>query len=220
MYLKKEIEPWTRFGKLTVLPGSHIRMGKNSQLALICVCDCGSIVPRFRLALIHGINKSCGCGFRISQHSGRKENTSNHVVRCVWDGIKARCYNRRNPHYMNYGGRGIKMCTRWRFNFKNFLNDMGKRPDGYTIERIDNDGDYEPKNCRWATRKDQVRNCRQSCFVNFNGKKVFLKDACLSSGLNYKSVHYRIRKLGWTPQEALTEKPRFNSRWHGEPHGY
>lgn len=78
----------------------------------------------------------------------------------VWQNMKARCYNPRSPSWQYYGGRGIQVCDRWRNSFANFVTDMGEKPDGRSLDRIDNDGNYEPGNCRWATPAEQVRNRR------------------------------------------------------------
>lgn len=105
----------------------------------------------------------------------------------AWQHMKTRCYNFNAKNYDNYGGRGIEVCERWVDNFKNFLEDMGTRPDGYSLDRIENDGDYEPGNCRWATRTQQNRNSRK-VVCNYKMAQEIRE--------RYKTGKYTCRSLG------------------------
>ena len=99
-----------------------------------------------------------------------------HPLYQIWQGMKARCLNPNNPHYANYGGRGIKICDEWINNFNQFVADMKDRPCGYSIDRIDNNGDYTPNNCKWSTKKEQQRNRRitKKIIINNGGYSLFL----------------------------------------------
>lgn len=111
--------------------------------------------------------------------------------------------NPRHTPYPFYGGRGIRVCKRW-LRYENFLADMGRRPSKkHSIDRIDNDGDYEPKNCRWAISADQRRNNRRTFLVTFRGKTKCLKDWAAELNINYYTLHKRVTKLGWPVRRAL-----------------
>lgn len=101
-----------------------------------------------------------------------------------WSEMIARCDNPKSKIYSYYGGRGISICERWR-SFENFLEDMGERQVGQSLDRIDNDGNYEPGNCRWASKKDQARNRRSNCLVTYNGTKMSLSEAAELEGIPY-----------------------------------
>jgi len=117
--------------------------------------------------------------------------------------IRQRCNNPRHPRYADYGGRGITVCKRWD-SFEAFLEDMGKRPSPlHTIERINNDGNYEPGNCRWATRQEQSTNKRNCIYVELAGERLTLAEACRNLRLPYKIIHSRINRLGWEIYRAL-----------------
>lgn len=127
----------------------------------------------------------------------------------LWSSMKSRCYNKKLPTYKYYGGRGIKVCDRWH-EFKNFFDDMGLRPEEKTLDRIDNNSDYSPENCRWATIEEQSRNRRDIIIIkNELGEKETLQDFCVRTGVNYGSVMTRVYKYGYTHQEAI-EKPFVN----------
>ena len=116
--------------------------------------------------------------------------------------MRDRCLDPRHQKFPIYGGRGIKVCERWA-EFKNFMLDMGRKPDPkFAIEREDVNGNYEPKNCRWISRKDQGRNKRNSVFVTYQGKRILLLDLVEQIGLSRQLVYERL-KLGWTLAQAI-----------------
>ena len=120
----------------------------------------------------------------------------------TWNRIKGRCYNKNKQGYKNYGGRGIKVCNRWLESFDNFYEDMGKRPDGYEIDRVDNNGDYSPDNCRWVTSKENRRNRRSSKLIEFEGEVKNLSAWAEEYGVNYIAVHQRLNR-GWSIRKSL-----------------
>lgn len=146
-----------KFGRLHVLA----REGKDRQGSSTwkCICDCGEEKVIRGCLLNTGRQKSCGC---LQREAITKHGLYNHPLYTVWAGMIQRCSNKNQPSYKNYGARGIKVCKRWK-NFKDFYNDM---IEGYSsslqIDRINNDGNYEPGNCRWVTRSQQNRNKRAS----------------------------------------------------------
>lgn len=120
----------------------------------------------------------------------------------TWLAMKARCGNPNNMHYRYYGGRGIKVCDRWK-DFKKFYSDMGTRPKGCTIERMDSDGNYTPENCVWASRKDQIRNRGNTVTCKYLGVERSLAEWCEIFGAKYKLVHQRMKR-GISFEEAIT----------------
>lgn len=121
-----------------------------------------------------------------------------------WGNMLARCRNQNCPSYPIYGGRGITVCERWH-SFENFWNDMGDRPKGKTLDRIDNDGNYEPGNVRWAARYEQSRNTRRNRIFSINGRSQCLMDWALESGLDYETLRSRLA-AGLTLEFALSRK--------------
>lgn len=124
----------------------------------------------------------------------------------TWTSLRQRCFNPKSQSYSRYGGRGITVCERWN-NFQNFLDDMGKRPQGKSIDRIDNDGNYEPSNCRWATSKEQNSNRRSVQMYTYNGKTNHIRGWAQEVGIKHSTLANRIRKYGLSFQEAITRKP-------------
>lgn len=121
--------------------------------------------------------------------------------------MKNRCLNPKSPSYPNYGGRGIKVCARW-LRFEDFFADMGPRPSQqHSIEREDNDGDYEPGNCRWATRSDQMKNRRNALLITHDGITLNLVEWAERRGLHRSCISERL-KLGWAVAQALGFEPR------------
>ena len=145
------------FGLLTAIEDTGKR--KYGKPIWKCICECGNFneVPIYHLRSGH--TKSCGCLVGSNKKHGHSPVISKTPTYISWDCMKQRCLNPKNISYKNYGGRGIMICERWMV-FENFLADMGERPEGMTLDRIDNDGHYEPSNCKWSTWNDQASNRR------------------------------------------------------------
>lgn len=122
----------------------------------------------------------------------------------TWRTIKQRCHNEKHSHYSYYGGRGIKVCDRWMKSFENFLIDMGKKPSiKHTIDRKNSNGNYTPKNCRWATRKEQMNNTSWNVFIKYKGVTKSQTEWSELLGLHYNTIKYRLRNK-WPMDKVLT----------------
>lgn len=130
-------------------------------------------------------------------NAGRKK-----TLQCYQD-MKQRCLNPNSQQYKNYGARGIRICDRWLESVDNFVSDMGNKPEGYTLERINNDGNYSPENCRWATRKEQRANQRTTTLITFNGETKPLREFAKQLSIHETTIHGRLKR-GMTVEEALT----------------
>lgn len=173
-----------------------------------CACDCGasSEVPSGNL--LGGHTTSCGCvkrsnlGERTRTHGMRQSTTY-----AVWCGMKQRCFVVHSTYYHRYGGRGITVCDRWRDSFEAFLADVGERPPGLSLDRINNDGNYEPGNVRWATRSEQNRNTSANRWVAALGAYRTLAEWEEVSGVPEGAIRRRLA-AGWSPDEAVSRPPR------------
>ena len=186
-----------KFNRLSVVE----RSGRNGRgLALwLCSCECGKSVVVQGAKLRSGHTKSCGC---IVGKSSETHGLSRTPTYNSWCAMKQRCNYESGNAYKSYGAKGIKVCERWANSFDDFLADMGERPEGMTLDRIDSSGGYEPGNCRWATKKQQDRNRKSNILVTRDGVTKCVKDWCDELGLNVDQVYGRIR-WGKTPEEAL-----------------
>jgi hypothetical protein len=147
-----------KFGRLTAIE----RAGKGGRHTLWSfLCDCGQRVERRMTHVTMGGTTSCGCARSDVVKHGHARVAAKTPAYISWSAMRARCLNTKHKHFKNYGGRGIRVCDRWLNDFAAFLADMGERPAGLSLDRIDNDGDYGPGNCRWATRAQQAANKRR-----------------------------------------------------------
>ena len=205
-----------RFGRLTVIgEGGYSVTKAGVRKRLVTVkCDCGTekiITPG---PLRPGIVVSCGCRLReVARERAGKMNVRHGDCRVgrrapeygVYRTMLSRCYNPNVEKYPLYGGRGIKVCDRWRGDggYENFILDMGRRPNGCSIEREDSDGDYEPSNCRWATSREQANNTSRNRVIEWGGKAQTLAEWSREIGVKPITIHMRL-KDGWSVERALT----------------
>lgn len=172
-----------------------------------CRCDCG-VVKVFQLNNISSrFNGACGHNRNSSWLVTHGKSHSAEYR--TWGHMMNRCYNKRDAKYSYHGGRGIRVCRRWR-RFENFLNDMGPRPAGTSLDRKKNNLGYSLGNCWWATPTEQSNNRRNNVFVSFDGKKMSIAEWALKTGIKPSTIYCRLNLYGWSIKRALSEKPR---RW-------
>lgn len=188
-----------KFNRLTVV-SEHDKRGFETRW--LCQCECGNQSIVMGKNLRKGTTKSCGCyateqrgktNLRHGMHGSREYQ--------IWADMKARCGNTSHNAFAQYGGRGISVCARWQ-SFELFLADMGERPRGFWIDRIDVNGNYEPSNCRWASAKEQGNNRRSNIRIAIGDEVKTLMQWCEQFGLVYYRVRNRLAR-GWEPLGAL-----------------
>ena len=201
-----------RFGMLTVLRRVQDRI--RGWPRWLCLCDCGNEKEVASGALRNGDSVSCGCygrqqmANRLAAGMHKTHGRSKSSVYQTWLNIRLRCHDKKNKAYPAYGGRGIRVCERWLSSFENFLADMGEKPGtDYSIDRRDNDGDYEPLNCRWATRREQCGNRRDNRYFELNGENLIMSEWARRLGTSTDTIDMRL-KSGWPLEKALTQKVR------------
>lgn len=198
--MRKKIELAERYGKLTVFP--QIKKGGAASLVL-CLCDCGKECWSEPRCLVHRGRRSCGCDLSRKRRPD-SEIAEKHELYRVWSAMRDRCNNPRNPHFANYGGRGIAVAKEWD-SFWLFVEHMGPRPTGYTIERENNDGPYSPQNCGWASRAAQNRNKRNTILYTFNGYSGCIKDVAAHFGVDRQRLRYRLKRLEWPIEKSMND---------------
>lgn len=200
-----------RYGRMIVINLSHV--SKAGDAYWICECDCGTTKTVKGQSLRSGSIVSCGCYHRdilsIPEH-GHAVNGKCSPTYTTWTSMISRCKNKRNPAYQNYGGRGIAVCERWLESFENFLEDMGVRPDGMSLDRRDNNGNYDRENCKWSTKKEQQNNRRDTVILTHNGESLPLEYWVARIGIKSGTLRSRIRN-GLATSEALTIKTQRRS---------
>lgn len=189
-----------KYNKLTVL--SKVETNHNGYV-YECLCDCGNKKVIEGKSIRSGLTKSCGCirSQYVSTKNKTHEKTNTGAYKS-WRAMKTRCTNLNTPSYKNYGERGITICDRW-LNFENFYEDMGDRPEGKTLERIDNSKGYSRENCKWASKKEQNRNTRQVKLLTYEGETLCMKEWAEKLSIPYSTLQDRIRR-GWNVERALT----------------
>jgi hypothetical protein len=197
-----------RFGRLTAIEDVGKIKGVYSWK---CLCDCGNYTIPSYYHIKSGHTRSCGCLERTWLRDNYDRTTHGHTCKSVisptyktWNSMKVRCSDKRTNGFDLYGGRGIKVCDRW-LRFDNFLADMGERPEGKTLDRINSDGNYEPSNCRWSTPREQSRNRKDNRFLFVGGEKIIAKDAAVKYGINYGTLLSRLTKYGWSDEKAVSK---------------
>lgn len=202
-----------RFGRLTAL--ERIGRQPNGVAVWRCKCECGAQKEVTQSNLVSGNVRSCGC---LVVDTFTTHGMTDSPEYRAWCHMKERCSNPRVHNYHRYGGRGIRVCDRWLNSFENFLADMGPRPsEMHSLEREDRDGNYEPGNCVWATKRAQALNRRTNRVVEFRGAKRPLTIWCAELGLDPKVVSTRLRR-GWTVERALSQPTTlFKSLTQEEP---
>lgn len=200
---KINVDPGTVFNDWTVISECD-GIGKDRRF--LCRCVCGKEKPCFLHLLRSGSTRGCGC----KRNKENKERETTHGLSYskeyyAWRAMHWRCDEHCDKEtYKNYGGRGIKVCDRWK-SFELFIEDMGKKPSpDHEIERSDNNKGYSPDNCRWATNKENSRNKRNNFLVEKDGKTKCLSEWCEIYHLAYGKVYYRMKKFGMSLDEAMT----------------
>ena len=214
----KPVEIGQRFGLLTVIT---VFRGEKGWMCR-CKCDCGNVKDILKSSLITGRTTSCGCYSKRRVHETHsKGNYTNTRLYHTWENMKARCLNKKNPEYHNYGGRGILVCDEWRDDFLKFRvwalnngwNEYHKRNE-ISLDRIDVNGNYEPSNCRWSTYKEQVNNQRRSRRWIYNGESYTLLELSEKFNINSMALRSRLYSQNLDVKMAI-EKPLQKRRRNG-----
>jgi hypothetical protein len=197
-----------RFRKLVAI-APHGRRGK--RVLWLCRCDCGNEKAIPVLTLRNGNSTSCGCQ-QVALGKNLRHGMSKTSEHKIWTGIHERCTNPNSKFFSHYGGRGIRRCERWDA-FENFYVDMGPRPSRlHTIERIDNNGNYQPGNCRWALAMEQQGNTRKNVCFTIGGETAHLSEWARRFDIDPDLVSQRILRDGMDPEIALTKPKRLVSK--------
>ena len=201
------------YSRLTV--SEEVGKDKHGNKLWKCICSCGKITVVTSNNLTKGHTKSCGC----LQTELRKINTRTHgktgtPLHSIWKSMKQRCYDKHGKYYKDYGGRGIKVCKEWKNNYEIFyqwaINNGYEK--GLTIDRINNNGNYEPSNCRWATLIEQGNNKRNNILLTYKGKTHTATEWSRITGINARTIRQRVRK-GWSDKRTLTTFNNKNKKY-------
>lgn len=198
-----------RFGRLVVV--SFAGKAKMRRNCWNCLCDCGQRMVAVANKLTTGRTKSCVCLRNEKNKTNRRTHgNSGTVLHALWKNMRQRCLNPKRLDYARYGGRGIKVCDRWK-SFQNFRLDMGEKPQGMSIDRINNSGNYEPDNCRWADDFEQCNNRRDNHPITYEGITLNISQWSRQRGINISTICTRIRR-GRSTAEILSITPLSSGR--------
>lgn len=195
-------------GKLKVIALTSPTYGTNGKpiRMYLCECECGKQRTVQGVHLLAGHTTSCGCSRADSiathGHARRGPGGKTKTYQC-WRNMIRRCYDPKNTHYKQYGQRGIVVCKRWLDSFENFLADMGECPGELTIDRFDNEGNYEPGNCKWATQTEQQNNRTNNRHETVRGVTDTVANLCRHFGIPYSDLVYSRLHRGWNLEDAF-----------------
>lgn len=176
-----KVKPNEVYGSWTTIE----RSVRGNRSIWLCRCTCGDIKYVGHWNLVSGTSRSCwNCRFVTHGASQSPEYRT-------WTSMRHRCLYEHNKNYKNYGGRGIKICDRWLNSFENFREDMGERPPGTSLDRIDNEGGYDPSNCKWSTTAEQASNKRSNVRVEYEGQSYTLTQLALKLGIKKRTLSSR-----------------------------
>lgn len=177
-----------------------LRRVESDITKCVCLCECGTEKVLWISAIKTGATKSCGCVGRPPAHNKRHGMAGTPTYK-TWLHMRDRCSNPRNASYKDYGARGITVCERWE-SFDNFMADMGIKPAGMSIERIENDGNYAPGNCIWADKRVQANNRRSSKIIKYKGAEYTMSELAAKFDIRLGTLWHRL-KSGWDIEDAL-----------------
>ena len=195
------------YGRLTVTGDIGERTNHGGVLWQ-CLCSCGNTTIRSSFELRKRATPSCGCYVRDRMRltpPGRTHGMSDTRIHISWKSMRARCLCKNNKDYPRYGGRGITIDDSWS-DFAVFHADMGDMPETYTLDRIDNDGNYGPKNCRWADSVTQRENSSTVRLITYRGVTKHIRQWSTDLGINYGTLYARLNKLGWSVEDSLEKE--------------
>lgn len=201
-----------KFGRLTVISLENQRY--RNQAVWLCQCSCNDDkFVRMTTGKLKSGTKSCGCLIKEKARKMCIERNTTHGLRFhplygVWCGMKSRCYNKNSQDYPNYGGRGIVVCDEWLNDFSKFVRDMGDRPPGNSLDRIDVNLGYCPENCKWSNNETQGNNKTDNVFIEYNGKTRSLSQWAREYNLTVRLLWQRLNLLNWNIEKALTTPVR------------
>jgi len=205
-----------KYGKFTVVRRveDYISLsGKSYKTRIECVCDCGNTKKVILSSLINGKSTNCGC-VKIAPRNKVGNGMRHTSEYSSYAAMKRRCNSPKHDKYMHYGGRGIKVCDRWLHSFRNFFEDMGLKPDKtFSIERIDNNGNYEPSNCKWASKSEQIANKRSNKYKNYytyNGETKTVREWAEFYNINVKSLWARLNILNKSFEDSINREYKYN----------
>ena len=189
-----------KFGRLAVVSQDQ---NESKILKWICLCDCGNTIVAFGTNLRRGHTTSCGCFQKeVTAKANTKHGMHSSREYMIWAGMMARCKCETRPDMHRYSGRGISVCKEWQ-SFARFYADMGDAPSGYTLDRIDNDGNYELGNCRWASKKTQANNRSTNRIVDFNGERKTIAECMDDACVKPSTFRQRYYVYGWSFEKSL-----------------